>query len=398
MTDKLASAGRPRPHRIARKIGVGLLSVLVILLAALILGAFTPDVPLLGVVGAALSGGAPWVGLTLVLLLAISVWLAVRRRGAWRIIVASVAALAIVGSIVITAQLVSVGSSNGVSINPFVASPASRAADHTEQYASHDGEPLEVSIWSPAGDADGTAPVAFFTHGGGWVSGDPSVDLAGMFTTLADEGWLVVSAQYTLASPTVHTSHIVEAQVGCAMAWTAANASTYGGDPSTFISMGESAGGNLAINAAYRTNSRDLACEGSGEMPTVDAVVTLFPGVNPYGLYSDPIAGGAIPGRTFMEQYIGGSPDAFPQEYEAVNSSSHIDVTSPPTLIFQGENDHLVQAPRVYDFVDDAEAAGVEVTLVTVPFGEHGFPLLPLGAQIYNQITMEWLDAQGLTP
>jgi acetyl esterase len=398
MTDPTPAAKQPRSRRIARGIGVGLLSVAVFLLAAVILGALAPNIPLVGVVGSAISGTAPWIGVALVLLLAITVWLIIRRRGIWRIVIASVAALALVGSVVITSQLVRVGSDNGVSLNPFAASPASRDADHTEQYASHNGEPLEVSIWSPSDNAEGNAPVAFFTHGGGWVSGDPALDLAGMFTTLSDEGWLVVSAQYTLASPTVHTSDIVEAQVGCAMAWTAANAASYGGDPATFISMGESAGGNLAINAAYRTNSGDLTCEGSGEMPAVDAVVTLFPGVNPYGLYADPIAGGAVPGRTFMDQYIGGSPEDFPQQYEAVNSSTHIDSSSPPTLIFQGENDHLVQAPRVYDFVDDAESAGVDVALVKVPFGEHGFPLLPLGAQLYNQVTMEWLKSQGFTP
>lgn len=375
-----------------------LVSLLTILSALVVLGAFTPNVPILGVVGATLSGAAPWIGLVLVALLAASLWFVVRRRAVWRCIVASVAALSLVGSVFVTMQQVAVGSEHGVDINPFALSPDSREPDHRERYASHDGDPLEVFIWSPVDTSEADAPVAFFTHGGGWVGGDPSRDLAGMFTSLSEAGWLVVSAGYTLASPTLHTSDMVEDQVGCAMAWTAANASTYGGDASTFVSMGESAGGNLAINAAYRTNSGDLTCENTGAMPTVDAVVTLVPGVSPYGLYSDPIAGGSVPGRTFIERYIGGSPEEFPERYEAVNSSTHIDSSSPPTLIHQGENDHLVQAPRVYDFAEQADASGVDVTLVRVPFGEHGFALMPLGAQIYNQVTMQWLETQGLMP
>lgn len=369
-----------------------------ILLAVVTLGAFTTDIPVLGVIGAALSGAAPWIGIMHVIALVIAVLLVVRRRGAWRIAIASVAALALVGSIVITARQVAVGTEHGASINPFAPLHPSRTPDDTAQYGEHDGESLDVSIWTPSDRSGGPAPVAFFTHGGGWVSGDPSLDLAGMFTMLADAGWLVVSAEYTLATPTKHTSEYVEAQVGCAMAWTAANAASYGGDPSTFVSMGESAGGNLSINTAYRANAGTLGCESAGAMPDVDAVIALFPGVSPYGLYDDPIAGGAVPGRTFMEQYIGGSPEEYPERYRAVDSTTHIDATSPPTLIFQGEHDHLVQAPRVEEFVDAAEDTGIDMTMVRVPYAEHGFPLLPLGAQVYTQVAFAWLEDRGLMP
>jgi acetyl esterase len=389
---------RPMPRRILVRIALIFGAGLTVVLALVIVGAFMTDFPILGVFGAALSGAAPWIGVALLVALAVSIVLVVRSRRTGRIIIAAIAALALVGSIVVTTEQVSVATDRGLSINPFAPIAASRHPDHIEQYSSYKGDPLEVSIWTPTTGDKGTAPVAFFTHGGGWVSGDPSLDLAGLFTTMADQGWVIVSAEYTLATPTLHTSDFVEAQIGCAMAWTGVNAATYGGDPSTFLSMGESAGGNLAINSAYRANSGNLGCPETGPLPEVDAVVTLFPGVNPSGLWEDPIAGGAVPGRTFMQQYIGGSPEEFPERYAAVNSATHIYPTSPPTLIFQGENDHLVQAPRVYDFVEKAQAAGVDVELIRVPFGEHGFPLLPLGAQLYTNITLDWLHDQGLAP
>lgn len=387
----------PTPRRILKRVGLAIGAALTVLLSLITLGAFTTNTPILGVIGAAFSGAAPWIGVVLLIALALSAWLLIRRRNIWRATIAAVAALGLVGSIIITTQQTLVATDRGLALNPFAPITASREPNETAQYSSHEGDPLEVSIWTPTTGGNGTAPVAFFTHGGGWVSGDPSLDLAGLFTTMADQGWLVVSAEYTLASPNLHTSEFVEAQIGCAMAWTGANAATYGGDPSTFLSMGESAGGNLAINSAYRANSGSLDCTETGPIPDVDAVVTLFPGVSPYGLWQDPIAGGAIPGRTFMQQYIGGSPEEFPEQYAAVDSESHIDSTSPPTLIFQGENDHLVQAPRVYDFATKAEEAGVNITLIRVPFGEHGFPLLPLGAQLYTTITLDWLKEQGLT-
>jgi acetyl esterase len=387
----------PSRRNVIQKVLLILGACVALALALVTLGAFTPDIPVLGVVGAALSGTAPWMGATALVIVLISVWLVIRRRSVLRIVLGSIAAATVVGCTVISAQLVAVGSEHGVSLNPFAVPSSSREPDRTVQYATHDGDPLHVSVWTPD-EATGDAPVAFFTHGGGWVSGDPSLDLAGMLSQLSDAGWLVVSAEYTLATPEHHTSEFVEDQIGCAMAWTTANASEFGADPSTFISMGESAGGNLAINTAYRSSSGDLTCDSTGEMPAVDGVVTLFPGVSPYGLYEDPIAGGMLPGRTFMEQYIGGSPAQFPEQYQRVSSSTHLDATSPPTLIFQGEHDHLVQAPRVYDFVDETTRAGVDTTLVRVPFGEHGFPLLPLGGRIYTDITMQWLEDRGLTP
>lgn len=388
-----SSRGRSIFKRLAKIAG----SVIVVALALVILGAFLPDLLGLGVVGSSMSGWSTWLGIAALIGLGVAAWLFARRPNVWRGVVAGVATVTLIGCLTITTQLVALGAQHGVTINPFSGTDSTPAPDDVVTYGEHDGTSLDVSIWRPATDTTDDAPVAFITHGGGWVSGSPA-EVREIIPALTDAGWLVVAAGYTLATPDTHTVDFVEDQIGCAMAWTQANVANYGGDPATFVSMGDSAGGNLAINTAYRTDSGDLSCVETGTMPDVDAVAVVFPAVDPEALWNDSVTGGVHPGQGFLEQYIGGSPADFPEEYEAVASTSHVTPTSPPTLILQGANDHLVQAPAVAAFAEDARTAGVDTTYVSVPYAEHVFQFSPLGSQLYTGITLNWLEEQGLNP
>lgn len=372
-------------------------STVVLALGLVVLGAFLPDMFGLGVAGSVMSGWSTWMGVGALGMFGVALWLLVRRRGVWRGVIAGVAAVTVIGCSIITTQLVAVGAQHGVAINPFASTAGTPAPDNVVAYGEHDGKALDVSIWRPTDGSTDDAPVAFITHGGGWVSGSPA-EVREIIPSLTDAGWLVVGAAYTLATPESHTVDFVEDQIGCAMAWTQANAGAYGGDPETFVSMGDSAGGNLAINTAYRTSSGDLSCTATGAMPDVDAVAVVFPAVDPEALWNDSVTGGLHPGQTFLEQYIGGSPADFPEEYAAVASANHVTPAAPPTLILQGANDHLVQAHAVADFADQTRASGIDMTYVSVPYGEHVFQFAPLGSQLYTSITLNWLNEQGLNP
>jgi acetyl esterase len=367
-------------------------ALFVVVLAVLLTGAFFPDIPGVGVLGSIASGFSTWIGLAALMALALTVVLVARRRTVWRILIAAIATLVIVGATTITIQLTATGQANGVTINPFAVMATTRAPDEVAVYGEREGDDLNISVWKPS-DSRTNAPIAFITHGGGWVEGASTDDWGGMIPTLTGAGWLVVSAEYTLATPSFQTADIAESQIACAMAWTTRNASTYGGDPTRFVSLGDSAGGNLAINASYRSNSGDLTCDQVGPMPHVAATATLFPAVDPYSLYND-TASGTYPGRTFLDRYIGGSPDEYAALYASVDSSTHISSDAPPTLILQGQNDHLVQVHGAREYADTAESAGIDMTLVVVPFGEHVFQFAPLGAELYTKITMEWLNSR----
>lgn len=362
------------------------------LLGVIVLGAFVPAIPVIGTAGSTFSGFSGLLAVPLAVAVATTAWLVARRRNVIRVVALGVAVLSLLGSVVITRTLMSVASAHGFSVNPFAGgTPPIGPPDVQLPYGEFDGEALDVAIWKPSGAANSPAPVALFIHGGGWIQGNPVKDASGLKATLSEAGWVVVSVEYTLATPTRHTWDVAEGQIACAMAWVGANIDAYGGDPSTFVVTGDSAGGNLAVNSAYRAAAGDVDCPATGALPQVDAVVATYPAVDARALYNDTVAG-AAPGRAFAEQYLGGTPHDFPQRYDAVASATHITPAAAPTLILQGENDHLVRPHAVYDFVDEVSAAGVDVTLVRIPFGDHGFDGGALGAQLAQQITLRWLD------
>ena len=98
-----------------------------------------------------------------------------------------------------------------------------------------------MEVYSPAG-GDGKAPILVFIHGGYWKSLD-----AGVFSLIASgpvaAGLCVVNVTYALC-PEVEIGEIVR-QVRAAVAWTARNAQSFGGDPDRIIVSGHSAGGHL---------------------------------------------------------------------------------------------------------------------------------------------------------
>ncbi len=81
-----------------------------------------------------------------------------------------------------------------------------------------------------------------------------------------------------------------------------------GGDPERLVLVGDSAGGNIAVNAAYLAASGTLESSCKGRVPAVRAVVGLYAVLDPVGLHHD---GRAPEAPMFAEQYIGGTPRHF---------------------------------------------------------------------------------------
>ena len=99
----------------------------------------------------------------------------------------------------------------------------------------------------------GRAPILLFVHGGYWKSLTSRV-----FSCVAPgpvaAGMVVVNVTYDLC-PAVEIGEIVR-QVRAAVAWTAKNAESFGGDPHRIIVSGHSAGGHLTAMALLTDWSR----------------------------------------------------------------------------------------------------------------------------------------------
>ena len=115
--------------------------------------------------------------------------------------------------------------------------------------------PLPARVYKPEG-ASGSLPVVLYFHGGGFVIADIDTYDAAPRSLAKQANAIVVSAHYRQAPehkfPAAHDDAVA------AYKWVLKNAGTFGGDAKRIAVMGESAGGNLAINVAIAARDENL--------------------------------------------------------------------------------------------------------------------------------------------
>jgi acetyl esterase/lipase len=271
--------------------------------------------------------------------------------------------------------------------------------DTTETYTTQNGQDLQASIFRPI-ESGADVPILVYVHGGGFMAGT-RLETATDLRWFADQGWLVVSVDYRLWTEGNPTWDKAPRDVACALGWVHRNAQRFGGDTSRLALLGDSAGGNLAINLAYAA-AQGLAPTDCGDpVPAPQAVVVQYPAVDPIALYED---GYPVPGfepQMLATGYLGGRPDDVPERVRAISSATYLTNRAPPTLIIEPASDVLVPSASVYAFAEQAIAAGVDVELVRIPYANHVYNQMAansLGNQARLTITKRYLTDQGLGP
>jgi acetyl esterase/lipase len=370
--------------------------LLIVISAILVLGAYVPSIPYVGVAG---SVAVPlWSGWFIVLpaIGAAMVWRA--SRGNVRRVVITLATLAALGAGIVTYRLAALAHANGVQLTighpfGFTGSLTKVPPDEVTAYTHDLGEAPNAWIYRPKGQAGRGSPILLYVHGGGWVSGSGGQRSADM-RWFADHGWLVVSIDYSLSSAKRHLWNRVIDQIGCAMAWTSANAGARGGDASRMAMIGDSAGGNLVLNAAYQANTGKLRSTCGGRIPRINAVIALYPGVDLTAIFNNRYRPSGPQVNDMVSQYIGGSPEQYPERYAAVASATYIDPAAPRTLMFIGEHDHLVPPQSVLDFDEPARRAGIAIRTISVPYADHVFDATGIGNAIVRQVSLRFIAEQ----
>jgi acetyl esterase len=344
----------------------------------LLMSAIVPVIPWVRIYAVdVVPNRAPWFLLfSLAALTAGLIAQARRANLATRGLIATAAVTALVASGVL-AHFLYIAHSNGARIN-LVDTLSTRqfsenaVPDESRVYSAPGGEPLWLDIYRPRQTPPRrSSPVLMFVHGGGFVEGSRRMGAANM-RSYADAGWTVISIDYRLARPDRPTWDLATRDVRCAMAWTAAHADELGIDISRLTLSGASAGGSLAIAAAYSADSgvQDASC--GPRVPHVTAVVAKAPLIDALGSWQH---AGELRDlqRSYMSNYLGGSPERYPERYAAVDVRRYIGPTNPPTLLLSGANDPLLPAAAIEDFARRLAAAGGEVRLVMFPYSGHDF-------------------------
>lgn len=262
---------------------------------------------------------------------------------------------------------------------------------------------LKINVWKGIGEEP--QPVVLFVHGGAWVSGDNNLDAAGSeqiraIMELRECGVTIAAATYRFSNEAIFPAQIHD--VKAAIRYLKANAENYGIDPTRIMTMGESAGSQLALLAAVSNDEEAMEGNVGGNLNVDSNVIGC---VDCYGmtdfltlasdLYARPDLGrtdqqvyelvedktssrSQLFGLTTDECNLGtvtANPNKFPEQYELVKAGSplyHVTPDDPAILIINGQRDIRVpsaQAIKMYQALYDA---GVEAELILNDKAPHG--------------------------
>ncbi|OCX54170.1 alpha/beta hydrolase [Mucilaginibacter sp. PPCGB 2223] len=195
-------------------------------------------------------------------------------------------------------------------------------------------------------------------HGGSWSSGN-STELPELNSYLANKGYNVAAINYRLAPKYQYQAPVQD--VHSAIRYLCRHADSLHIDTNSFVLLGRSAGGQIALLAAYTLHD-----------PGVKGVISYYAPADMVWGYSIPSNRWIMDSRKVMEDYLGGSYGQVPGNYAASSPILHVDKTSVPTLLIHGQNDVLVAYEHSRRLNIKLQENGIKHYLLTLPWAVHG--------------------------
>ena len=249
---------------------------------------------------------------------------------------------------------------------------------HNLTIAGADGD-LPIRVYRPRHDAS-ALPVIVFAHGGGFVFCD--LDSHDEFCRSMAEGIgaVVVSVDYRLAPE--HRAPAAHEDMYTALVWAAEHSAEYGGDPTTLVVAGDSAGGNLAATVALAARDR------SG--PPIAAQLLLYPVIDDdfdtesYRRFGSGYYNTAAAMRWYWQQYAPHGTDDARLVPTRANSLAGL----PPAVLITAELDPPCTSGDTYAQL--LSEAGVTVRHRRYDGLFHGFLTIPALAVTRSARTEIW--------
>ena len=211
----------------------------------------------------------------------------------------------------------------------------------------------DIGVEVKVPDGDGPFPAVVLVHGGGWLSGDPSI-MRPLAAFLTDEGFLTINTPYKLSNESPGFPEAVD-DVACAVRYAAAHPDSDG----TAALIGHSAGGHISAIVALTGDeyAEDCAVSGTG---VPDMLIGL---AGPY----DVTRLGII-----MLPFFGAGPSAEPAAWLAGNPQQLTDENPDlVSLIMYGGSDGIVDSRFAIDFQRSLTDSGSESLLEEVEGALH---------------------------
>ncbi|MFP6664487.1 MAG: alpha/beta hydrolase [Deltaproteobacteria bacterium] len=221
-------------------------------------------------------------------------------------------------------------------------------------YVALDDGKRVADVYRPHSDVP--LPAIVFVHGGSWTRGDRR-RMERIARRAQERGYVAVNIEYRLAPEHRHPAQLED--VLDAVCWVRRNAAELGVDPERIGLWGYSAGAHLSMLAATRSESgaAQRRCPGLGA-----EVQACVGGSTPTDLRS---FGDVLTLRNFL----GGSPEEIAEVYEDASPILAVDEEYPPTFLYHGTADWIVDIEHSRRFRDALVALGVPVELVETDQG-----------------------------
>src|SRR6266496_546859 len=137
------------------------------------------------------------------------------------------------------------------------------------------GRRLLCDVWQPPTDIPASGLAVVYLHGSAWYILDKDVGTRPLFRHLAAQGHVIMDVAYRLFPETDIPGMVADAKR--AVAWLTTHAADLEIRPDRIVLAGGSAGGHLALLAAYAHDDPTLTpAELAGSDPRVCAVVSLY--------------------------------------------------------------------------------------------------------------------------
>jgi len=231
-------------------------------------------------------------------------------------------------------------------------------AVQTFPYVEHDGQALQLDFYRAASGRP--VPCVLLVHGGGWNTGSRREGVE-FDHFLAARGYAVASIDYRLAPAS--TWPAPRDDVFAALGWLKAHAAELGIDPTRFVIMGRSAGGQIAEAAAYEAND-----------PAIRGCIAFYAPADMHLAFRYAYPTDILDSYHLLIHYLGGTPETVPEKYDSASGILQVKAgITPPTLLLHGKRDSLVwhlQSERLAARLGDA---GIAHTLIELPWATHAF-------------------------
>ena len=242
------------------------------------------------------------------------------------------------------------------------------------QFAAPDGVPLSMDIYRPP--KVGNYPAIVILYGGAWQYGNPRAN-ADFSRYMAARGYTVFAIDYRHAPRYRFPAQLDD--VRGAFGYIRQYAAKYEAKPDRIALLGRSAGGHLAMLAAYQPDA----------LP-VRAVVSYYGPFNLTEGYKDPPNPDPLNVRAVLSTFLGGTPDQLPEQYIKASPASYVTQPLPLTLLIHGSRDHIVEVRFARDMHKRLRDVGSTSVLLEIPWAEHAFDTIFNGPS--NQLALYYTE------